>query len=56
MIFETPLIIFFLAKLGVISADTLARNRKYAIVIIAIVAAVITPTPDPVTMGLVMLP
>ncbi len=56
MIFETPLIIFFLAKLDLISADTLARNRKYAIVIIAIVAAVITPTPDPVTMGLVMLP
>jgi sec-independent protein translocase protein TatC len=56
MIFEMPLIIFFLAKLGVISADTLARNRKYAIVIIAIVAAVVTPTPDPVTMGLVMLP
>ena len=56
MIFEMPLIIFFLAKLGVISADALARNRKYAIVIIAIVAAVITPTPDPVTMGLVMLP
>ena len=56
MSFEMPLIIFFLAKLGVISADTLARNRKYAIVIIAIVAAVVTPTPDPVTMGLVMLP
>ena len=56
MIFEMPLIIFFLAKLGVISADTLARNRKYSIVIIAIVAAVVTPTPDPVTMGLVMLP
>ena len=56
MIFEMPLIIFFLAKLGVISADALARNRKYSIVIIAIVAAVVTPTPDPVTMGLVMLP
>jgi len=56
MSFETPLIIFFLAKLGIISADTLARNRKYAIVIIALIAAVITPTPDPVNMGVVLLP
>ena len=56
MSFEMPLIIFFLAKLGVVSPDTLARNRKYAIVVVAIIAAVVTPTPDPVNMGLVMLP
>jgi len=56
MSFETPLIIFFLAKLGIISADTLARNRKYALVIVAIISAVVTPTPDPVNMALVMLP
>lgn len=56
MSFETPLIIFFLAKLGIVSPDTLARNRKYAIVVVAIIAAVVTPTPDPVNMGLVMLP
>jgi len=56
MSFETPLIIFFLAKLEIISADTLARNRKYAIVVVAIMAAIITPTPDPVNMGVVMLP
>ena len=56
MSFETPLIIFFLAKLGVISVETLTRNRKYAVVVIAIIAAVVTPTPDPVNMGLVMLP
>lgn len=56
MSFETPLIIFFLAKLGIVSVDTLTRNRKYAIVIIAIVAAIVTPTPDPVNMSLVILP
>jgi len=56
MSFETPLIIFFLAKLGVISPAMLTRNRKYAIVVIAIIAAVVTPTPDPYNMGLVMLP
>ena len=56
MSFETPLIIFFLAKLEIVSAAALARNRKYAIVVIAIISAVVTPTPDPVTMGLAMLP
>ncbi len=56
MSFETPLIIFFLAKLEIISVATLSRNRKYAIVIIGIIAAFVTPTPDPVNMGLVMLP
>lgn len=56
VIFETPLIIAFLARLGVISPKMLSSNRKYAIVLIAILAAVITPTPDPVNMTLVMVP
>jgi sec-independent protein translocase protein TatC len=56
MAFETPLIVFFLAKLEIISTEALTRSRKYAVVVIALIAAVITPTPDPVNMGLVMLP
>jgi sec-independent protein translocase protein TatC len=54
--FETPLLIFFLAKLGIITPAVLSRNRKYAVLIIAVLAAVITPTPDPFNMLLVMLP
>ncbi len=54
--FETPLIIAFLARLGVVSPTQLRRGRRYAIVILALVAAVITPTPDPFNMTLVMLP
>lgn len=54
--FEMPLVIYFLAKAGVVNVQTLKRNRKYAIVVVAILAAVITPTPDPFNMGLVMLP
>jgi sec-independent protein translocase protein TatC len=54
--FETPLIIAFLARVGIVSPKTLSQNRKYAIVLIAVLAAVITPTPDPVNMALVMLP
>jgi len=56
LVFETPLIMFFLAKIGVITPKTLARSRRYAIVIAAVVAAILTPTTDPFTMLLVMGP
>jgi sec-independent protein translocase protein TatC len=56
VIFETPLVIAFLAYLGVVSPDMLWKNFRYAIVIIAIIAAVATPTPDPINMALLMLP
>jgi sec-independent protein translocase protein TatC len=54
--FEMPLILAFLARLGIITPQTLKQNRKYAIVLIAVVAAAITPTVDPVNMLLVMAP
>ena len=54
--FETPLLMLILSTMGVISAKQLASKRKYAIVIIALAAAVITPTPDPFNMALVMGP
>jgi len=54
--FETPLLIFFLAKLGIVTPAALSRNRKYAVLVIAVISAVITPTPDPFNMILVMAP
>jgi sec-independent protein translocase protein TatC len=54
--FETPLILAFLARLGIITPQFLKQNRKYAVVIIALIAAAITPTVDPVNMLLVMAP
>ena len=54
--FETPLLIFFLAKLGIVTPAVLSRNRKYAVLVIAVLSAVITPTPDPFNMILVMAP
>ena len=54
--FETPLLIFFLAKLGIVTPAALSRNRKYAVLVIAVISAVITPTPDPFNMILVMMP
>jgi sec-independent protein translocase protein TatC len=54
--FEFPLVIFVLAGIGLVKARTLAQQWRLAIVIIAIVAAAITPTVDPVNMSLVMGP
>jgi len=56
LVFETPLVVFILAKIGVISQKTLAKNRKYAIVAALVIAAVITPTPDPFNQLLVATP
>jgi sec-independent protein translocase protein TatC len=54
--FEFPLVIFLLAKIGLIKARTLAQQWRIAVVIIAIVSAIVTPTIDPVNMALVMGP
>lgn len=52
LIFQLPVFMVFSAQVGLASAATFARFRRYAILIIAIVAAVLTPTPDLVNMAL----
>lgn len=52
VIFELPILAFLLARLGVLSSAFLIKYFKYAIVIIFIIAAVITPTPDIVTQSM----
>ena len=54
--FQTPLVFFVLAVLGIVTAGALLRQWRIAIVGAAIAAAAITPTIDPVNMGLVMGP
>ncbi len=54
--FETPLIMAFLSRMGVVTAKQLLAAWKFAVVAIAVLAAFITPTPDPFNMGLVMAP
>lgn len=49
LVFELPTLIYFLARLGLVTAGFLWRNFQYAILVIFIVAAVITPTPDMIT-------
>ena len=54
--FEFPLIIYLLTAIGLVNPKFLADQWRLAIVIIAVLAAAITPTVDPVNMGLVMAP
>jgi len=56
IIFEIPVLFALLASLGVIDGSELAKYRRYAIVIIVIVAAVITPTGDPFNLALMAIP
>jgi sec-independent protein translocase protein TatC len=54
--FEMPVIVYFVARVGVVTAKTLREQWRFAIVGIAVLAAIITPSIDPVTMMLTMAP
>jgi sec-independent protein translocase protein TatC len=54
--FELPLVITVLAKLGLVTPQFLSRHRRYAIFVNAILAAILTPTPDVFNMMLMMVP
>jgi sec-independent protein translocase protein TatC len=54
--FQMPIVVYFVARLGLISAATLRHQWRVAVVVIAVLAAVITPSVDPVTMLLTMAP
>jgi sec-independent protein translocase protein TatC len=56
LVFEFPLIVFVLARFGIVNTEMLKRKRKFAIVICAIAAAVITPTTDAFSMMLMLVP
>lgn len=54
--FEMPLVVFVLARLGIVNVKGLLKQWRVAIIGSAVLAALITPTPDPVNMGLMMIP
>jgi sec-independent protein translocase protein TatC len=56
LIFELPLILLILGRVGVVGYHGLARNRRYALLLNAVVSAILTPTPDAYTMLLMMAP
>jgi len=50
LVFELPVLIFFLSLFGIVTPKFLMKNFRYAILVIAILAAILTPTPDATTM------
>ena len=56
VVFETPIVIFALAKLGVVNPAQLGRYRRYALVGAFIIGAIVTPTPDPFNQTIVSIP
>lgn len=56
LVFELPIIMYFLGRFGIITANFLRKYRKHAIIVILIVSAIITPTTDILTLLMVAVP
>jgi sec-independent protein translocase protein TatC len=56
VVFETPILIFFLARLGIVTPQFLLQKSKWAIVLSFIIAAILTPSPDMVNQALLAIP
>ena len=54
--FQLPVVMFIMAKLGAVTPQKMRAFRKYAIIVLLIVSAVVTPSTDPINMGVVFLP
>lgn len=56
VVFELPVVIFLLAKVGIVTPAWLREQRPYALLVLVIIAALVTPTTDPVNLFLVAVP
>jgi sec-independent protein translocase protein TatC len=56
LLFQLPVVIFFLTKMGIVSPSFLRKYRKHAIVAILILGAIVTPSSDPFTQSLIAIP
>jgi sec-independent protein translocase protein TatC len=56
VVFELPLIMLILGRIGLVGYHFLAKNRKYALLVNSVLSAILTPTPDAYTMLLMMVP
>jgi sec-independent protein translocase protein TatC len=56
VVFQMPTLVFFLAKMGLVTARFLAKQLKYAVLVIFIVAAIVTPSGDPYNQTILALP
>lgn len=56
VVFELPVVLVFLTRMGIISTETLSRNRKYSVLLAFVAAALLTPTPDAFNQTLMAVP
>lgn len=56
LVFQLPVVVLFLARLGIVTPATLARGRRYALLGIAVLSAVLTPGGDVISMGMMAVP
>lgn len=56
VMFELPLVMFILYRLGLVSVGFLTGNRRYAVLVSALATAILTPTPDAYTMSMLLVP
>jgi sec-independent protein translocase protein TatC len=56
VVFELPVIISFLSMIGLVSTETLAKHRRVAVIVNVAVAAIITPTGDPLNLAMMAIP
>jgi sec-independent protein translocase protein TatC len=56
LLFQLPVVIFFLTKIGIVTPAFLRKYRKHAVIIILIIGAIVTPTADPLSQSLISIP
>ena len=56
VVFETPIIIMMLARMGLVSPNWLATKRRWWVVLAFVISALITPTMDPITQSIIAIP
>lgn len=56
LLFQLPVVVYFLTKIGIITPAFMRQYRKHAIVAILIIGAIITPSPDPLSQSLISIP
>jgi len=56
LVFQMPMVVFFLARFGIVTAKFMLKQFKYAVLVIVILAAVITPSGDPVNLTVFSAP
>ena len=56
VVFEIPIALFILARIGLVTPKFLSKNRRWAVVLAFILGALITPTLDPINQALVAIP